>query len=122
MPQAELKRRYREAHALVLPSLAPETFGLVTLEAFSQGTPAIVRNAGGAAEAVRASRAGIVFQTDEEAGIAIDQLAGDSALRDELGQAARQYFLDYGTEAQHVAAYLAKLGELTSIAVTETAQ
>lgn len=112
VPQADLKRMYRAAHALVLPSLAPETFGLVILEAFSQNTPAIVRDAGGAAEAVRASGAGIVFQTDVEAGHAIDLLAADLGLRAKLGGLARKYFLEFGTEDQHVSAYLAKLAEL----------
>lgn len=112
VPQTDLKRLYREAHALVLPSLAPETFGLVILEAFSQNTPAIVRDAGGAAEAVRASGAGIVFQTDAEAANAIDLLAADLHLRNKLGGLARKYFLEFGTEDRHVSAYLAKLAEL----------
>lgn len=112
LPQADLMRLYRAAHALVLPSLAPETFGLVILEAFSQNTPAIVRDAGGAAESVRASGAGIVFQTDAEAASAIDLLAADLDLRNRLGRRARKYYLEFGTEDRHVSAYLTKLAEL----------
>lgn len=112
VPQADLKRMYRAAHALVLPSIAPETFGLVILEAFSQNTPAIVRDAGGAAEAVRASGAGIIFQSDVEAGQAIDLLAADPGLRQRLGGLARSYYLESGTGDRHVTTYLAKLAEL----------
>ncbi len=112
VPQNDLKRMYRAAHALVLPSLAPESFGLVVLEAFSQNTPAIVRDVGGAADAVRESGAGIIFQTDSEAASAIDLMAEDLDMRNRLGALARGHFLENGTENLHVSAYLAKLAEL----------
>ena len=45
----ELKCLYKGAIAVIVPSLCYETFGLVSIEAFSK-TPAIVRNLGGIAE------------------------------------------------------------------------
>ncbi len=43
-----LARLFRDAHAVVVPSLFPETFGYVVLEAFSVGTPVVVHKGGGA--------------------------------------------------------------------------
>jgi glycosyltransferase involved in cell wall biosynthesis len=111
-PRSALPKLYRRATAFILPSLAPESFGLATVEAFAQGTPAIVRDAGGAGEVVRESGAGIVFKTDKEALTAIDRLAEDRALRDRLGDKARQSFLKLYTEQRHVDAYLKHVEDL----------
>ena len=43
-----LARLFRSARAVVVPSLFPETFGYVVLEAFAVGTPVIVHEDGGA--------------------------------------------------------------------------
>ena len=42
LEQRELVRHYQSASALILPSLAPETFGLTVVEAFACGTPVLV--------------------------------------------------------------------------------
>lgn len=109
LAQADLRTVYRRATALMLPSLAPETFGLTTVEAFSQATPAIVRDAGGAGEPVRAGGGGFVYRTDAECLAAMDRLAGDPALRTAMGDAARQAYERLYREADHVAAYLAQV-------------
>jgi glycosyltransferase involved in cell wall biosynthesis len=54
-PQAELVPLYQNATALILPSLAPETFALSVIEAFACRTPAIVHEAGGAGEPIEAT-------------------------------------------------------------------
>lgn len=109
MAQADLIGVYRRATALMLPSLAPETFGMTTIEAFSQATPAIVRDAGGAGEPVRASGGGFVYRSDAEGLAAIDRLARDPALRAEMGLAARRAYERLYREEDHVAAYLAQI-------------
>ena len=45
---AALARLFRSARAVVVPSLFPETFGYVVLEAFAVGTPVVVHEGGGA--------------------------------------------------------------------------
>ncbi len=105
-PRSALPDLYRRATAFILPSLAPESFGLATIEAFAQGTPAIVREAGGAGEVVREAGAGIVFKSNTEMLTAVDTLAEDRFLRDSLGDKARQSFLKFYTEQSHVDAYL----------------
>lgn len=107
-----LPQLYRQATAAVIPSLAPETFGLSTIEAFSQGTPAIVRDAGGAGEEVEATGSGFVYRSDVEALSAMDALAGDAALRSEFGHRARAAFLERYTESRHVEAYLGRIDDV----------
>lgn len=109
--QSELRGLYRNAMASMLPSLAPETFGLTTIEAFSQGTPAIVRDAGGAGETVREHKAGFVYNTDEQALAAMDRLVGDPELRSRLGQMARAAYCARFREAEHVEPYLADINQ-----------
>src|SRR5262249_50666074 len=43
-----LAQLFRSARAVVVPSLFPETFGYVVLEAFAVGTPVVVHEGGGA--------------------------------------------------------------------------
>ena len=43
-----LARLFHGARAVVVPSLFPETFGYVVLEAFAVGTPVVVHEGGGA--------------------------------------------------------------------------
>lgn len=112
LAQTELRAVYRRATALMLPSLAPETFGMTTIEAFSQATPAIVRDAGGAGEAVRQSGGGFVYRTDAEALAAMDRLAGDPALRGSMGLAARNAYEARFREEDHLAAYLAQIAAI----------
>lgn len=112
IPQDELTAMYQRATALVLPSLAPETFGLSVAEAFACGTPAIVRDAGGARELVDATGGGIVYRTDEELLHALHKLAGDSKLRAQLGRRARAGFEKLYTRQRHVDAYLACIDQV----------
>ena len=112
LPQADLAAAYRGATALVFPSLAPETFGLSVVEAFACGTPAIVRDAGGAGELVEDTGGGIVYRTGGELRQAVSRLAGDPALRDALGRRAREGFLRRYTVERHMDEYLGHVGAI----------
>lgn len=112
IPQLELISLYREATALVFPSLAPETFGLSIAEAFACGTPAIVRDAGGSRELIDATGGGMVYQTDEELLDALHRLASDNTLRARLAQRARTGYEQHYTQQRHVDAYMACVEEI----------
>ncbi len=107
IPQAELVDEYRRACALILPSLAPETFGLTVVEAFACGVPAIVREAGGNRAAVDLSGAGFVYHDEPGLREALDALAGDASLRRVMGDQARNAYETFFTAEAHVARYLA---------------
>ena len=80
---------YRDAIALIAPSLCYEVFPMVALEAFRQGTPIIARNLGPYPQIINESQAGLLF--DDEAGLreAIAALAANPKLRHQLGASGR---------------------------------
>jgi glycosyltransferase involved in cell wall biosynthesis len=106
LPQHILIEHYRRARALILPSLAPETFGLTVVEAFACGTPAIVRAAGGNRETIDSAGAGFVYESEEQLFTAVQKLASDASLRVQLGRRAREVFESRYTEEVHVSRYL----------------
>jgi len=88
LPFERLSPWYRQALALVLPTSTYEMSGTVIVEAFSHGTPVIVRDIGGMPEAVEQSDAGFVFRTEEELVASLRRLVSSPALRRELGENA----------------------------------
>ena len=107
--QPELIALNQNATALILPSLAPETFGLTVVEAFACGTPAIVRIAGGNRELIEGTGAGFVYATDNELVQAVDSLVDDAGLRIELGKKARESYTAQFTTEHHMESYLAHI-------------
>lgn len=112
MPQQSLQQLYRQSTALILPSLAPETFGLTVVEAFACGVPAIVRIAGGNRETIDQSAAGFLYQNEEQLRAAIQQFKDKAALRAQLGSTARAAYEEHYTEARHIERYLELVNEL----------
>jgi glycosyltransferase involved in cell wall biosynthesis len=107
-----LAAEYSGAIALILPSLAPETFGLAVVEAMAFGTPSVVRNAGGCREIVEESGAGFVFERFEELPALLGRLQDDPTLRDTLGARAREaYHARYNVE-RHLGEYLGLIERL----------
>lgn len=98
---------YAGATATVVPSLAPESFGLVAVESFAFGTPVLALDAGGLGEVVRESGGGVVCADLDALVAAARRLAADRALRAELGRRARAAYETRYTEAAHLDAYLA---------------
>jgi glycosyltransferase involved in cell wall biosynthesis len=92
--QSQLRSIYTKARGLILPSLAPETFGLTVVEALACGTPSIVRDAGGCSEIVRDAGVGTIYKTDEELVAAIDRMSNDkeAELMAKKAQAACSHF------------------------------
>ncbi len=80
---------YRHAVALVVPSLCFETFGIILLEAWRQGTPVIARRLGPFPELVDRAGAGELFETPAELQAAMARLAGDPDRRARMAAAGR---------------------------------
>ncbi|HEX8199306.1 MAG TPA: glycosyltransferase family 4 protein [Isosphaeraceae bacterium] len=102
----ELARLFHGARAVVVPSLFPETFGYVVLEAFAVRTPVVVHQGAGALhETGVASGGGLGYRTDAELLLALRRLVHDDDLRDEL--AHRGFALRTGewSEAAHLDRY-----------------
>lgn len=77
---------------VVVPSIWPEPFGLVTLEAMRAGKAVIASAAGGSLDLIEPGRSGLLVPAGEPAALAtaIGTLLDDSALRARLGAAARR--------------------------------
>jgi glycosyltransferase involved in cell wall biosynthesis len=91
VPPSEIDSYYNASDVFVLPSMFQETFGLVLLEAFSAGLPAIAFRSGGIPELVETGKNGIVIDQGDEEGLrrSMRELMLDPDLRDRLGAAAK---------------------------------
>ena len=96
---------------MVVPSLFPETFGYVVLEAFAVRTPVVVhREAGRLHETGVLSGGGLGYRTDAELLLALRRIVHDDDLRDEL--AARGFARRIGewSETEHLHNYFELVG------------
>ena len=62
---------------MVVPSVTYETFGIIIIEAFSYGTPAIVHDLGSLPEVVEQSGGGFTYRSQDELRQQMDRLAAD---------------------------------------------
>ncbi len=87
---AMLASAYREAALLVLPS-EYEAFGLVLLEAMTQGTPVVACRVGGIPEVVADGKTGILVPPRDPPALAdaIERLLADPSSARRLGEAGR---------------------------------
>jgi len=87
---------YRGCHVLVAPSRY-ESFGLIYIEAMCYGLPVIGCRAGGIPEVVEDEVTGLLVEPGDAPGLAsaILRLVNDPALRQRLGQAARERAISY---------------------------
>jgi glycosyltransferase involved in cell wall biosynthesis len=116
-----LARLFRGARAVVVPSLFPETFGYVVLEAFAVGTPVVVHEGGGALrETGVESGGGLGYRTDGELLVALRRMIHDEHFRDDL--AAQGFLARIGewSETAHIDAYLDLIGRLGALRGSRT--
>jgi len=111
VPQAQLDALYRDATALVVPSVGYEVFGLVILEAFARRTPVIVHDLGAPPELVADSGGGLVYRTAAELVDALERLRTDRALRDDLGQKGHDAWRRLWSEERHLESYFDAIEE-----------
>ena len=105
-PQPELQGLYRQAIAVIVPSICYEVFGIIVIEAFLQKTPVIVHDLGGLKEVVEESRGGFAYRTPEEMLSAMEQLRTNSGLRQEMGERGYRKAIERWTEEAHLEMYL----------------
>lgn len=86
--RGDIERLYRECAFVVLPSLIPESFGLVGVEAMSFGKPVVAFDAGGVREWLREGQTGLLAPHGDVSRLArlMEMLLEDEALRERLGE------------------------------------
>jgi glycosyltransferase involved in cell wall biosynthesis len=84
---------YRALDIFVLPSIKPEPFGRVTVEAMMHGRAVIATNHGGTVELIEDGVTGMLVSPSDPQSLAaaIELLLADRALREKMGQAAASY-------------------------------
>ena len=91
LPPEALSRYYAHARALIVPSVCYETFGIILIESFRNGTPVIARDIGPFGEII-ARGGGLLFSDDAQFREALDRFGSDDAYRARLGREARAAF------------------------------
>jgi len=83
VPDEQLPLAYRAADLTIVPTVALEGFGLITLESLAAGTPVLVTPIGGLPEAVRGLSASLVLEAATKEALAaglIEALTGQRPL------------------------------------------
>jgi glycosyltransferase involved in cell wall biosynthesis len=106
VPPSRVAELYREALAVVVPSLCYEVFPLAAAEALANGVPVVARRIGALAEMVEDSGGGLLFETIAECRAAMEKLISSPALRSELGGRGRRFALEQWAEEVHIKRYL----------------
>jgi glycosyltransferase involved in cell wall biosynthesis len=112
LSEGQLRVLYRQAVALIVPSICFESFSLVILEAFRSQTPVIVRNLGGMPELIQESGGGFVYHTDEELRGVLDKLLADPSYRNMLGQRGYEAYQRSWTPETHLKEYFRLIQEV----------
>jgi glycosyltransferase involved in cell wall biosynthesis len=107
----ELDRYYRHAQALIVPSAGFETFGIILIESFRQGTPVIARRIGPFPEIVRRAGGGELFSGPEDLMDAMRRIQSDPGYRQQLASSAAESFVKYWSEDAIIPQYLAVVGK-----------
>lgn len=91
LDREEIPSLYRKATICVVPSLWPEPFGIVAIEAMACGCPVIASDTGGLREIITNGVDGMLFQPGNANDLAqkIEYLLNNRALRKRIGEAAR---------------------------------
>lgn len=117
----DLARLFAGARGVVVPSLFPETFGYVVLEAFAVRTPVIVHRGGGAiVETGAESGGGLAYSTDDELLLAMRRLVHDEPLRERLAARGHEVHTGDWSESAHLEAYLGLIERLKERRVGST--
>jgi glycosyltransferase involved in cell wall biosynthesis len=104
---AMLDRYYAHAQALIVPSVCFETFGIIIIEAFRQGTPVLARRIGPFPEIIDRGGGGRVFAGPAELEQAMREVQADPSLRARWADEARRAFHDHWSEDAIIPRYLA---------------
>jgi glycosyltransferase involved in cell wall biosynthesis len=110
----QLTALYRNAVALIVPSINFEGAPLVIVEAYRHGTPVLARRIGAIAEMVKESEGGLLYETNAELLDRMDQLMADASLRAGLGAAGHAAYRRDHTPDVHLQRYFALIESLAA--------
>lgn len=102
----ELEAAYRAAIVTVMPSIMPEPFGKVGVEAMANGRPVVAFNVGGIPDWLHHEQNGYLVPAGDVAGLAsrLEQLLSNLPLADQLGRNGRLTVETHYTTTTHLTA------------------
>ena len=102
--QMELADIFRESDIFILPSVEREGLGLAIIEAMAMKKPVIGSELGGIPEVIEDGVNGLLFPPGdtEKLSYAIDLLATDKHLREQMGKMGREVFRKKFSERQMI--------------------
>lgn len=102
----ELARELAEASVVVVPSIWPEPFGLVGIEAFAAGRPVIASSTGGIGDWLKDGVNGLSVKPGDADALAraLNELLADTDRQQEMGAAGKRMVEARFSPARHVAA------------------
>jgi glycosyltransferase involved in cell wall biosynthesis len=108
-----LEDAYARAAVVVVPSRAPETFGLAGLEASARGIPVIASDVGGLREWLEPEANGVLVPSNDASALAsaLDRVLRDRPLAERLGAEGRVRYERRHRPEQHDAALVALLSK-----------
>jgi glycosyltransferase involved in cell wall biosynthesis len=104
----QLGEEFAQASIVALPSLWPEPFGLVGIEAFAAGRPVVASATGGVEDWLDHGVSGLRVRPGDAAALAraLNELLDDPERRRQMGAAGREMVTERFTADRHVAALL----------------
>jgi glycosyltransferase involved in cell wall biosynthesis len=101
LPHRAVMHAWRRSLAVLVPSIWPEPFGLVVIEAMSSGSPVIASRIGGLSDIVVDGVTGLLVTPHDPDDLrkAIQTLLADPELRARLGQAGKQRVAEFRSSA-----------------------
>jgi glycosyltransferase involved in cell wall biosynthesis len=102
----DLSRQFAQASIVVLPSVWPEPFGLVGIEALAAGRPVIASATGGVGDWLQEGVSGLLVKPGDPGALAraLNELLADPARQSAMGQAGRAIVARRFSADAHVSA------------------
>ncbi len=105
LEHSQLSSLYRNATALLVPSLCYESGPLVIVEAYCNRTPIIGRSLGSIPQLLQETGGGITYTNDASLRAAMDELLDNPTQRDEMGERGYEASQRLFTPDAHLARY-----------------
>jgi glycosyltransferase involved in cell wall biosynthesis len=104
----DLARELADASVVAVPSVWPEPFGIVGIEGFQAGRPAVATRTGGIGDWLQDGISGLMVEPGDARGLAraLDDLLADPARQERMGAAGRAHTLASFSPERHLPALL----------------
>jgi glycosyltransferase involved in cell wall biosynthesis len=115
LDSVQLKRRYQNSVAVIMPSIWFENMPLVIAEAFSNRTPVIARNLGSMKEIIDESGGGLVYETEKELIAGMEILLVNASMRRDMCLSGYRTFKENWTPEIYLAKYFQTIESLNKV-------